>query len=172
MSVVYLCTCVYYISVELPIVFGLIIVLLQPDIRWRFYVFKGGESLDGPFYVHRQTCYLFGRERRVADIPTDHPSCSKQHAVLQYRQIDKELPEGMLAKETKPNIMDLGSTSELQHRRHAYMPSRMVFSSWRHLPKLLRMSMTCFHEIVSETIVLSETAKRLPRSSAYPKSSR
>ncbi|GJV25230.1 hypothetical protein Tco_1377925 [Tanacetum coccineum] len=29
-----------------------------------------------------------------------------------------------------------------------------------------------FHEIVSETIVLSETAKRLPRSSAYPKSSR
>jgi hypothetical protein len=29
--------------------------------------------------------YLFGRERRVADIPTDHPSCSKQHAVLQFR---------------------------------------------------------------------------------------
>lgn len=38
-----------------------------------------------PLYVHRQSCYLFGRERRVADIPTDHPSCSKQHAVLQYR---------------------------------------------------------------------------------------
>ncbi|GKA80728.1 FHA domain-containing protein DDL [Tanacetum coccineum] len=57
----------------------------KPDIRWRFYVFKGGESFNGPFYVHRQTCYLFGRERRVADIPTDHPSCSKQHAVLQYR---------------------------------------------------------------------------------------
>jgi hypothetical protein len=31
------------------------------------------------------TCYLFGRERKVADVPTDHPSCSKQHAVLQYR---------------------------------------------------------------------------------------
>lgn len=29
--------------------------------------------------------YLFGRERRVADVPTDHPSCSKQHAVLQFR---------------------------------------------------------------------------------------
>ncbi len=38
-----------------------------------------------PLYIHRQTCYLFGRERRVADIPTDHPSCSKQHAVIQYR---------------------------------------------------------------------------------------
>ena len=33
----------------------------------------------------RNSCYLFGRERRVADVPTDHPSCSKQHAVLQYR---------------------------------------------------------------------------------------
>ncbi|GKC38819.1 FHA domain-containing protein DDL, partial [Tanacetum coccineum] len=83
----------------------------KPDIRWRFYVFKGGESFNDPLYVHRQTCYLFGRERRVADIPTDHPSCSKQHAVLQYRQVDKELPDGMLAKEIKPYIMDLGSTN-------------------------------------------------------------
>ncbi|PWA85163.1 smad nuclear-interacting protein 1 [Artemisia annua] len=83
----------------------------KPDIRWRFYVFKGGESLNEPLYVHRQTCYLFGRERRVADIPTDHPSCSKQHAVLQYRQVDKEQPDGMIAKEIKPYIMDLGSTN-------------------------------------------------------------
>nr|GEU68988.1 hypothetical protein [Tanacetum cinerariifolium] len=83
----------------------------KPDIRWRFYVFKGGESLNDPLYVHRQTCYLFGRERRVADIPTDHPSCSKQHAVLQYRQVDKEQPDGMLAKEIKPYVMDLGSTN-------------------------------------------------------------
>jgi hypothetical protein len=36
------------------------------------------------FWLHRrQSMYLFGRERRVADIPTDHPSCSKQHAVIQ-----------------------------------------------------------------------------------------
>ncbi|KAL6999334.1 hypothetical protein U1Q18_000494 [Sarracenia purpurea var. burkii] len=57
----------------------------KPDIRWRLYVFKGGEVLNEPLYVHRQSSYLFGRERRVSDIPTDHPSCSKQHAVLQYR---------------------------------------------------------------------------------------
>jgi len=41
--------------------------------------------LTEPLYIHRQSCYLFGRERRVADIPTDHPSCSKQHAVIQFR---------------------------------------------------------------------------------------
>lgn len=37
----------------------------------------------------RQSCYLFGRDRMVADIPVEHPSCSKQHAVLQFRQVTK-----------------------------------------------------------------------------------
>lgn len=83
----------------------------KPDIRWRLYVFKGGEVLNEPLYVHRQSCYLFGRERRIADIPTDHPSCSKQHAVLQYRQVEKENSDGTLSKTVKPYIMDLGSTN-------------------------------------------------------------
>ncbi|XAR67470.1 hypothetical protein NMG60_11002242 [Bertholletia excelsa] len=83
----------------------------KPDIRWRLYVFKGGEVLNEPLYVHRQTCYLFGRERRVADIPTDHPSCSKQHAVLQYRQVEKEKPDGTMSKQVRPYLMDLGSTN-------------------------------------------------------------
>ncbi|KAI8557630.1 hypothetical protein RHMOL_Rhmol04G0025000 [Rhododendron molle] len=83
----------------------------KPDIRWRLYVFKGGEVLNEPLYVHRQSCYLFGRERRVADIPTDHPSCSKQHAVLQYRQVEKEQPDGTSSKKVWPYLMDLGSTN-------------------------------------------------------------
>ncbi|KAL2496294.1 FHA domain-containing protein DDL-like [Forsythia ovata] len=83
----------------------------KPDIRWRLYVFKGGEVLNEPLYVHRLSCYLFGRERRVADIPTDHPSCSKQHAVLQYRQVEKENPDGTMSKEVRPYLMDLGSTN-------------------------------------------------------------
>ncbi|XP_026409533.1 FHA domain-containing protein DDL-like [Papaver somniferum] len=82
-----------------------------PDVRWRLYVFKGGEVLNDPLYIHRKTCYLFGRERRVADIPTDHPSCSKQHAVIQYRLVEKEQPDGMLKKKVSPYIMDLGSTN-------------------------------------------------------------
>ncbi|KAL7103488.1 hypothetical protein ACP275_08G182400 [Erythranthe tilingii] len=83
----------------------------KPDVRWRLYVFKGGEVLNEPLYVHRQSCYLFGRERRVADIPTDHPSCSKQHAVLQYRQVEEENPDGTMSKRVKPYVMDLGSTN-------------------------------------------------------------
>ncbi|GAB2284664.1 hypothetical protein Dimus_019116 [Dionaea muscipula] len=84
----------------------------KPDVRWRLYVFKAGEVLNEPLYVHRQSCYLFGRERRVADIPTDHPSCSKQHAVLQYRQVEKEQPDGTMVKKVRPYIMDLGSTNK------------------------------------------------------------
>ncbi|MCL7031555.1 hypothetical protein MKW94_012596 [Papaver nudicaule] len=83
----------------------------MPDVRWRLYVFKGGEVLNEPLYIHRQSCYLFGRERRVAHIPTDHPSCSKQHAVIQYRLVEKEQPDGMLKKQVSPYIMDLGSTN-------------------------------------------------------------
>lgn len=83
----------------------------KPSIRWRFYVFKGGDVLNEPLYIHRQSCYLFGRERRVADVPTDHPSCSKQHAVLQYRQVEKENPDGTSSKKVSPYLMDLGSTN-------------------------------------------------------------
>ncbi|KAL2327686.1 hypothetical protein Fmac_021113 [Flemingia macrophylla] len=84
----------------------------KPDIKWRLYVFKAGEVLNEPLYIHRQSCYLFGRERRVADIPTDHPSCSKQHAVIQFRQVEKEQPDGTLLKQIRPYIMDLGSTNK------------------------------------------------------------
>ncbi|KAG9441353.1 hypothetical protein H6P81_017207 [Aristolochia fimbriata] len=83
----------------------------KPNVRWRLYVFKGGEVLNEPLYIHRQSCYLFGRERRVADIPTDHPSCSKQHAVIQFRQVEKERQDGTISKQTRPYIMDLGSTN-------------------------------------------------------------
>jgi len=82
----------------------------QPTKKWRLYVFKGEQALD-PYFIHHQSAYLFGREREVADIPTDHPTCSKQHAVLQYRMIQKEDEEGEILKIVKPYIMDLESTN-------------------------------------------------------------
>ncbi|KAF0926530.1 hypothetical protein E2562_026019 [Oryza meyeriana var. granulata] len=96
----------------------------KSDIRWRFYVFKGGEPLNEPLYVHRMSCYLFGRERKVADIPTDHPSCSKQHAVLQYRLVEKEQPDGMMSKQVRPYLMDLGSTNGTFINDNRIEPSR------------------------------------------------
>lgn len=79
--------------------------------RWRLYVFKKGEPMDDPLYIHRNSWYLFGRDRKIADIPTDHPSCSKQHAVLQYRLVEKEGEDGMMFETVRPYLMDLGSTN-------------------------------------------------------------
>jgi len=83
----------------------------RPDKRWRLYVFKNGKLLqgeDGVFYVDQKSCYLFGRDRDVVDIPIDHPSASKQHAVLQFRQV---IPKNGDKLVTKPYIIDLESTN-------------------------------------------------------------
>lgn len=82
-----------------------------PSKRWRLYVFKGGKPLDEPLMIYKQSWYLFGRDRRVADIPTDHPSCSLQHAVLQYRKTEKNGKDGMAKISVRPYLMDLGSTN-------------------------------------------------------------
>ncbi|DBA88336.1 TPA: hypothetical protein ACH3X2_004838 [Trebouxia sp. C0005] len=72
----------------------------KPSQMWRLYGFKNGEPIDKPLYIHRQTCYLFGRERRVADVPLDHPSISKQHAVMQYRR-NLKFPKRILCTGTR-----------------------------------------------------------------------
>lgn len=78
--------------------------------RWRLYPFKDGESLE-VMYIHRQSAYLLGRERKIADIPIDHPSCSKQHAVLQYRLVPYEKPNGQKGRRIRPYIIDLESAN-------------------------------------------------------------
>ena len=57
----------------------------MPSKKWRLYVFKNDE-ISETLHLHRQSAYLFGRDSRVADIELKHESCSKQHAVIQYRQ--------------------------------------------------------------------------------------
>ncbi|XP_029427520.1 smad nuclear-interacting protein 1 isoform X2 [Rhinatrema bivittatum] len=79
-----------------------------PKKRWRLYPFKNDEVLP-VMYIHRQSAYLLGRQRRIADIPIDHPSCSKQHAVLQYRLVEYSRADGTTGRRVKPYIIDLGS---------------------------------------------------------------
>lgn len=82
----------------------------KPKRRWRLYGFKGDDTLP-MLPIHRQSAYLLGRDRRVADIPVDHPSCSKQHAVLQYRLTDFIRPDGSAGRKVRPYILDLGSAN-------------------------------------------------------------
>ncbi|KAL0984747.1 hypothetical protein UPYG_G00146330 [Umbra pygmaea] len=79
-----------------------------PKRRWRLYPFKNDEQLP-VMYIHRQSAYLMGRLRKIADIPIDHPSCSKQHAVFQYRLVEFTRSDGTSGRRVKPYIIDLGS---------------------------------------------------------------
>ncbi|XP_006631531.1 smad nuclear-interacting protein 1 [Lepisosteus oculatus] len=79
-----------------------------PKRRWRLYPFKNDEPLP-VMYIHRQSAYLLGRQRKIADIPIDHPSCSKQHAVFQYRLVEFTRSDGTTGRRVKPYIIDLGS---------------------------------------------------------------
>jgi len=67
----------------------------KPKRRWRLYPFKGEQALP-TLYIHRQSCFLIGRDRKVSDLPVDHPSCSKQHAALQYRLVPFERDDGTM----------------------------------------------------------------------------
>lgn len=81
-----------------------------PKRKWRLYPFKGDESL--PFIpIHNQSAFLLGRDRKVADIPIDHPSCSSQHAVIQFRAVTFERDDGSKGKRTRPYIIDLESSN-------------------------------------------------------------
>jgi len=82
----------------------------KPKRRWRFYVFKGQEVMP-TLHLHRQSAFLMGRDRKVCDLPIDHPSCSKQHAVFQYRLVTKRTPDGTDMKRVLPYIIDLGSAN-------------------------------------------------------------
>ncbi|KIY45187.1 SMAD/FHA domain-containing protein [Fistulina hepatica ATCC 64428] len=82
----------------------------KPLVGWRLYVFKGEEQVE-MLHIQRQSCYLVGRDRLVADIAVDHPSCSKQHAVIQYRQVHEKDEYGNSKAAIKPFIIDLESTN-------------------------------------------------------------
>lgn len=97
----------------------------KPKKRWRLYPFKNDEALK-PFHMHRQSAFLFGRDRLIADIPVDHPSCSKQHAVYQYRMVPYEKEDGRRAHKIAPYIIDLESANGTFVNNKKIEPRRYV----------------------------------------------
>jgi len=51
---------------------------------WRLYVFKGDNIVE-VIELWERSVWLLGREDRVVDVVTRHPSCSGQHAALQFQ---------------------------------------------------------------------------------------
>ncbi|MCJ1387035.1 hypothetical protein MMC17_010164 [Xylographa soralifera] len=77
---------------------------------WRLYVFKGLTTID-TLPLHTRSCWLFGRESAVVDYVTEHPSCSKQHAVVQFRYVEKKDEFGERVGGVKPYVLDLESAN-------------------------------------------------------------
>lgn len=80
----------------------------KPEQKWRLYVFKEGDLVE-TLHLHRQSSYLIGRDNRVADIVLAHPSCSKQHAVIQFRKVKRRDAEGEAVERVLPYLLDLQS---------------------------------------------------------------
>ncbi|KAL2039481.1 hypothetical protein N7G274_007753 [Stereocaulon virgatum] len=84
--------------------------LPPPSHPWRLYIFKGPDVLE-TLPLHERSCWLFGRERAVVDFATEHPSCSKQHAVIQFRYVEKKNEWGEKKGAVKPYVIDLESAN-------------------------------------------------------------
>jgi len=97
----------------------------KPKRRWRFYVFKGDEVMP-TLHLHRQSAFLMGRDRKVCDLPIDHPSCSKQHAAFQYRLVQRRKDDGLEANRVLPYIIDLGSANGTYLNNKKIDPQRYV----------------------------------------------
>lgn len=96
--------------------------LSQP---WRLYVFKGSQTLE-TIELSTRSCWLFGRERSVVDFPIDHPSCSKQHAVLQFRFVEKKNEFGDREGGVRPYVIDLESANGTKVNGEALPERRYV----------------------------------------------
>ena len=83
-----------------------------PSAQWRLFVFKGPDMLQ-TIELHTQSCWLLGRAQEVADILVAHPSCSQQHAAIQFRYIVKKVEDeyGISQRKgkVKPYVIDLES---------------------------------------------------------------
>jgi len=97
----------------------------KPKKKWRLYVFKGNEELP-ILYIHRQSAYLLGRDRKIADIPLDHPSCSKQHSALQYRLVPYTRPDQTQGRRVQLYIMDLASANGTFVNNNKIEPQKYV----------------------------------------------
>lgn len=77
---------------------------------WRLYVFKGEDLLE-VVELYERSCWLVGKERMVVDFPLEHPSCSKQHAAIQFRYVEKRNEFGDRIGKVKPYLIDLESAN-------------------------------------------------------------
>ncbi|XMA13939.1 hypothetical protein WAI453_006730 [Rhynchosporium graminicola] len=99
----------------------------KPPVRdeWKLFVFKGPEILE-TIDLNLRSCWLVGREVSVVDMPAEHPSVSKQHAVIQFRYIEKKNEFGDKTGRVRPYLIDLESANGTALNKEEIPPSRYL----------------------------------------------
>lgn len=92
---------------------------------WKLYVFKGPEILE-TIELSTRSCWLVGRELAVVDMAAEHPSISKQHAVLQFRYVEKKNEFGDKLGRVRPYLIDLESANGTLLNKDEVPPSRYL----------------------------------------------
>lgn len=82
----------------------------SPRDSWKLFVFKGQDIVD-TIELSMRSCWLIGRDVAVVDLPAEHPSISKQHAVIQFRYTEKRNEFGDKIGRVKPYLIDLESAN-------------------------------------------------------------
>ncbi|RGP80657.1 hypothetical protein FLONG3_1261 [Fusarium longipes] len=82
----------------------------SPRDVWKLFIFKGQDIID-TIELSARSCWLVGREMSIVDLPAEHPSISKQHAVIQFRYVEKRNEFGDKIGKVKPYLIDLESAN-------------------------------------------------------------
>jgi len=93
--------------------------------QWKLFVFKGADILE-TLDLSVRSCWLVGKDLAVVDMPAEHPTISKQHAVIQFRYIEKRNEFGDKLGKVKPYLIDLESTNGTMLNKDKISPSRYV----------------------------------------------
>jgi smad nuclear-interacting protein 1 len=96
-----------------------------PKDQWKLFVFKGSDILD-TIELSLRSCWLVGRELAVVDLAAEHPSTSKQHAVIQFRWIEKRNEFGDKLGRVRPYLIDLESANGTKLNKELIPSSRYL----------------------------------------------
>lgn len=95
------------------------------DEQWRMFIFKDKDMLD-TVHLYQRSCWLIGRDQAVADLFVEHPSISKQHAVIQFRYQSKRDEYGDKIDSVKLYLIDLESANATKLNGKKVEQSRFV----------------------------------------------
>ncbi|RMZ23798.1 hypothetical protein D0859_12167 [Hortaea werneckii] len=96
-----------------------------PKEAWRMYVFKKKDLAD-TIHLHTRSVWLVGRDQSITDLHLEHPSISKQHAVVQFRYLTATNEYGDKTSRVKPYLIDLDSANGTRLNGEKVEASRYV----------------------------------------------